>query len=208
MMRDFANRALDTEKLRGATYADARVMDIRNRNLSTKNGKVGTLSESESLGIGIRVVAQGSWGFASTDRLTREGIAACAAEAVSIAKASALAKRHDVEMVPVDAYQDTWQNPYVKDPFLIPLERQLDLLLAADKEMSRVKGVTVAETSMTFRRIDQFFASSLGSAIHQLKMHSGAGIAALTFSGNEIQKRSYPNSFGGQHMLSGYELIV
>src|SRR5882757_4005321 len=155
MMRDFANWALDTAKLRGATYADARVMDIRIRNLSTKNGHVGTLSESESFGIGIRVIAQGSWGFASTDRFTREGIAACAAEAVAIAKASALATRHDVEMVPVEAHQDTWQNPYVKDPFRIPLERQLDLLLAADKEMSRIKGVTLTETSMTFRCIEQ-----------------------------------------------------
>jgi TldD protein len=207
MMRDFANWALETAKVRGASYADARVMDIRLRDLSTKNGQVGALSESESYGIGIRVIAQGSWGFASTDRLTREGIAACAAQAVSIAKASALAKRHDVEMVPVDAYQDTWQNPFVKDPFQIPIERQLDLLLAADREMSRIKGVTVSETSMTLRRIEQFFASSIGSAIHQIKMQSGAGITATAFSGNEIQKRSYPNSFGGQHMLSGYELI-
>src|ERR1700733_6229678 len=135
MMRDFANWALETAKLRDANYADARVMDIRHRDLSTKNGHVGTLAESQSLGIGIRVIAQGSWGFASTDRLTREGIAACAAEAVAIARASALAKRSDVEMVPVEAHQDTWQNPFVKDPFLIPLERQLDLLLAADKEM-------------------------------------------------------------------------
>jgi len=207
MMRDFANWALETAKLRGATYADARVMDIRHRDLSTKNGQVGTLAETESIGIGIRVIAQGSWGFASTDRLTREGIAACAAEAVAIAKASALAKRHDVEMVPVDAYQDTWQNPYVKDPFRIPLERQLDLLLSADQEMSRVKGVTLTETSMAFRRIEQLFASSIGSVIHQVKMQSGAGIVATTFSGNEIQKRSYPNSFGGQHQLVGYELV-
>ena len=207
MMRDFANWALDTAKVRGATYADARVMDIRLRDLSTKNGQVGTLAESESIGIGIRVIAQGSWGFASTDRLTREGIAACAAEAVAIAKASALAKRHNVEMVPVDPYQDTWQNPYVKDPFRIPLERQLDLLLSADREMSRVKGVTLTETSMAFRRIEQLFASSIGSVIHQVKMQSGAGIVATTFSGNEIQKRSYPNSFGGQHQLAGYELV-
>src|SRR5579863_4322212 len=110
-------------------------------------------------------------------------------------------------MVPVEAYQDTWQNPYVKDPFRIPIERQLDLLLAADREMSRVKGVTVSEASMCFRRIEQFFASSLGSAIHQIKMQSGAGIVATAFAGNEIQKRSYPNSFGGQHQLAGYELV-
>src|SRR5262249_17529539 len=126
MMQDFANWALETAKSRGATYADARVMDIRQRDLSTKNGKVGTLAEAESFGIGIRVVAGGSWGFAATDRLTREGIDACAAEAVAIAKASALAKVADVRMVPVDAYQDTWQNPFIKDPFRIPLEAQLD----------------------------------------------------------------------------------
>jgi TldD protein len=207
MMRDFANWALETAKVRGATYADARVMDIRLRDLSTKNGQVGTLSESESYGIGIRVIANSSWGFASTDRLTREGIAACAAEAVAIAKASALAKRQDVEMVPVQAYQDSWQNPYIKDAFEIPIERQLDLLLAADREMSRVKGITVSETSMNFRRIEQFFASTIGSAIHQVKMQSGAGIAATAFAGNEIQRRSYPNSFGGQHQLAGYELV-
>src|ERR1700676_5649530 len=117
MMHDFANWALGTAKVRGATYADARVLDIRHRDLSTKNGQVGTLAESESLGIGIRVIARGSWGFASTDRLTREGIAACAAEAVAIAKASALAKRENIALAPEKVYVDTWQNPFLKDPF-------------------------------------------------------------------------------------------
>ena len=206
-MQEWANLALETARLRGATFADARVVDIRSRDLSTKNGEVGTLSESESLGLGIRVVAGGSWGFAATDRLTREGVAACAAQAVAIARASALAKRADAVMVPEIAYIDTWQNPFVKDPFKIPLERQLDLLLAADKEMRRVKGLTIAETSMQFRRIEQWYASTLGSRIHQIKMESGAGIVATSFAGDEIQKRSYPNSFGGQHQIAGYELI-
>ena len=206
-MKDWANWAIETARVRGASYADVRVMDIRHRDISTKNGEVGTLSESESLGIGIRVIAGGSWGFASTDRLTREGVQACAAEAVAIAKASALAKTHDVVLAPESAHVDTWQNPFIKDPFRIPVERQIGLLLAADKEMRKVKGVTVAEGSMSFRRIEQFFASSTGSAIHQVKMLSGAGIVATAFAGSEIQKRSYPNSFGGQHMLRGYELI-
>jgi TldD protein len=207
MMQDWANWGIETAKLRGATYADARVMDIRQRDISTKNGEVGTLMESETLGIGIRVVASGAWGFASTDRLTREGVQACAAEAVAIAKASALAKRKNVALAPEQAYVDTWQNPYLKDPFRIPVERQIDLLLAADKEMRRVKGVTLAEGAMLFRRIDQLFVSSTGSSIHQLKMQSGAGMVATSFAGSEIQKRSYPNSFGGQHTLEGYELI-
>lgn len=206
-MQEIAAWALDTAKRRGASYADARVMDIRHRDISTKNGEVGNLSESESLGIGIRVIANGSWGFSSTDRLTREGVQACATEAVAIAKASSLAKTEDIALAPERAYVDIWQNPYLKDPFRISVERQIDLLLAADKEMRRVKGVTVAEGSMAFRRIDQLFVSSIGSSIHQTKVQSGAGIVALSFSGNELQKRSYPNSFGGQHMLRGYELI-
>ncbi|MGB0036197.1 MAG: TldD/PmbA family protein [Candidatus Acidiferrales bacterium] len=207
MMHEWANSAIDTATRRGASYADARVMDIHQRDIGTKNGEVGTLMESESLGIGIRVIARGAWGFASTDNLTREGVQACAAEAVAIAKASALAKRENVSLVPEQTYVDTWQNPFLKDPFRIPVERQIDLLLAADKAMRRVKGVTLAEGSMSFRRIEQLFVSSIGSSIHQVKMQSGAGIIATTFSGNEIQKRSYPNSFGGQHALQGYELI-
>ena len=154
------------------------------------------------------MIAQGSWGFASTDRLTREGIAACAAEAVAIAKASALAKRHDVDMVPVEAYQDTWQNPYVKDPFQIPIERQLDLLLAADREMSRVKGVTVAETSMKFRRIEQFFASS-----HRLAHSSDQDAVGRGNRGHralpETKFRSarIRTASAASIMLAGYELV-
>jgi TldD protein len=206
-MQDLANWALDTATARGATYADVRVMDIRSRDLSTKNGQMGTCAESESLGLGVRVIAGGAWGFAATDRLTREGIEACAAQAVDIAKASALAKRHDVVMAPELPYVDTWQNPFIKDPFRIPMEQQLDLLLAADAEMRHAQGVTLAETSMNFRRTEQFFASTIGSRIHQVKMLSGAGIVATSFAENEIQKRSYPNSFGGQHALQGYELV-
>src|SRR5580765_7560321 len=206
-MWDLSTNALDTAQLRGASYSDTRVMYLRQRDLTTKNGQVGTLAQSESIGIGIRVLANSAWGFASTDQMTRHGVAACASQAVSIAKASALAKREDVVMAPEDAYVDSWQSPFRKDPFEIPLETQLALLLAADAEMRRVKGVTLTETGMQFRKIDSWFASSIGSRIHQRKMITGCGIAATSFKGDEIQKRSYPNSFGGQHSLEGYELV-
>src|SRR5215469_10585035 len=95
-MYDLATEALSTAKVRGASYADVRVMHLRQRDLTTKNGQVGTLAQSESIGLGIRVIANGAWGFASTDRLTSEAVSACAASAVAIAKASSLAKREDV----------------------------------------------------------------------------------------------------------------
>src|SRR5215467_1129873 len=206
-MWDFASHSLDTAKLLGASYADVRVMHLRQRDLTTKNGEVGTLAQSESIGLGIRALADGAWGFASTDVLTRNGVAACAAQAVAIAKASALAKREDVMMADEGAYVDSLQAPCRKDPFEIPLESQLTLLLAADAEMRQVKGVTLTETDMQFRKIDSWFASSIGSRIHQRKVISGCGIVATSYQGEEIQKRSYPNSFGGQHALEGYELV-
>src|ERR1700736_4973595 len=114
-MWDLCIRSLETARLRRASYADVRIMHQRQRDLTTKNGQVGTLAQSESIGLGIRVLANGAWGFASTDRLTRAGVSVCAAQAVSIAKASALAKRGDVVMVPEDAYVDSWQSPFRKD---------------------------------------------------------------------------------------------
>src|SRR6516162_2574539 len=207
LMWDLCTSALDTAKLRGASYGDVRAIHLRQRDLTTKNGQVGTLALSESVGVGIRVLASGAWGFASTDRLTRDGVAACAAQAVSIAKASALANRRNVVLAPEKAYVDSWQSPFRKDPFEIPLGTQLALLLAADGEMRKVKGVTLTETNMQFRKIDSWFASSIGSRIHQRKVISGCGIGATSFQGEEIQKRSYPNSFGGQHALEGYELV-
>ena len=85
-MQDVAHWALNTANLRGASYADARVVDDRNRALSTKNGKVGSASVSESLGIGIRVIVDGAWGFSASDDLSREAVEATAVRAVEIAK--------------------------------------------------------------------------------------------------------------------------
>jgi TldD protein len=206
-MWDYCSHSLEVARLRGATYGDVRVMHHRQRDLTTKNGKVGTLGQNESIGLGIRVVADGAWGFASTDQLTREGVAHCAAQAVAIARSSALAKIENVQLAPEGTYVDSWVGPCFKDPFEIPLETQLDLLLAVDAAIRNVKGVTLSETDMQFRKIDTWFASSSGSKIHQRRILSGCGIVATSFKGDAIQKRSYPNSFGGQHVLGGYELI-
>ncbi|MFQ5777698.1 MAG: TldD/PmbA family protein [Terriglobia bacterium] len=206
-MRDWAHWALDTAAARGAAYSDVRVVDTRHRELSTKNGKVGTLSESESLGLGIRVIAEGAWGFAATDRLDREGVEAAAARAVAIARASARVKKKDVVLVPEEKIIALWQTPIDKDPFAVSLEEMIKLLLRADEEMRSVQGVTLAEASMGFTRQTQFFASTFGSEIRQVRVLSGAGLVATSFAENEIQKRSYPNSFGGQHASAGYELV-
>ncbi len=206
-MKDLAERAINASLLKGASYADVRVIDSHERFLSTKNGVPAQIRESESFGLGVRVIVDGAWGFAATDCMTRKGIEKVVIRAVAIARASSLAKKSDVVLAPERNIIDTWVGFAEIDPFKIPIGQSLDLLLKADAEMRRVKGVTLAEASMNFLFTDQLFLSSIGSEIRQRKTQSGAGIVAVSFSGDEIQKRSYPNSFGGQHQIRGYELV-
>lgn len=207
-MKDIATWALNLAEMRGASYADARIVDDRSRALATKNGKVGHASDSESLGIGIRVIADGAWGFAATDDLSREGVEAAAAQAVSIARSSARVKKENVRLAPEKPVVAEWTSPCQIDPFTISVEEDLDLLLKIDHTLSAVAGVTLAETGMNFRREESWFVSSEGADIHQTKYSTGAGYAAHSFANNELMKRSYPNSFGGQWQGKGYELIA
>jgi TldD protein len=206
-MKQLALKALDAALQPGVGYADARAVESWERDLSTKNGKPGQVSSSESAGLGIRVLADGCWGFAATDDLSKTGVESAARLAVAIARASGLAKKRDVVLAPEDKYEATWVSPCRIDPFTVPVEDQLSLLMSIDGELRRNSAITLAQTSMTFHRERQVFASSLGSVIDQTRTFSGAGFEAVSFRESEIQKRSYPNSFGGQHQLKGYELI-
>jgi len=206
-MKQLALEALDAALHPGVSYADVRLIESQERDLSTKNGKPGQVSSSESAGLGIRVLADGCWGFAATDDLSKPGISTAAELAFGIARASALAKKRDVVLAPEDKYEATWVSPCRIDPFTIPVEEQLALLMKTDDELRRNTAVTLAQTSMVFHRCRQVFVSSIGSVIDQTRTFSGAGFEAMSFRESEIQKRSYPNSFGGQHQLKGYELI-
>ena len=206
-MKHVANWALNIAAVRGATYADVRVIAQRGRALTTKNGKLGTASDAESVGMNVRVIADGAWGFAASSELGRGAVEATAAHAVAIARASAQVKRDNVRFAPEKPVIAEWSTPYKIDPFSISVEQNMDLLLRIDAELCSVVGITLAETNLNFSREEQWFASSEGAEIHQTKLSTGAGYAAYAFAGNEIQKRSYPNSFGGQWQNKGYELI-
>src|SRR5215470_626940 len=206
-MRQIGEWALDVAAGRGASYADARVVDERSRSLATKNGKIGHASDSESQGMGVRVIADGAWGFAASKELSRDAVEETAARALAIAKASAQVKHEEIRLASERAVVAEWSTPIEIDPFTTSVDENLDLLLKIDAELRAVPGITLAETSMNFRREESWFASSEGASIHQTKYSTGAGYAAHSFAGTDIMKRSYPNSFGGQWQNKGYELI-
>src|SRR5215472_8776078 len=206
-MQQIADWALNIAEQRGVSFVDARIVDDRSRSLATKNGKIGHASDAESQGIGIRVIADGAWGFAASDDLSRGAVEGTAARAFAIARASARVKQVSVRLAAEKPVTAEWSTPIEIDPFTTSVAQNLDLLLKIDGELRSVSGVTLAETSMNFRGEEQWFASSEGASIHQTKYSTGAGYAAYAFAGTEIMKRSYPNSFGGQWQNKGYELI-
>src|SRR6266480_1570468 len=206
-MKHVANWALNIAALRGASYADVRFVAQRSRALSTKNGKVGSASDAESVGMSVRAIADGAWGFAASADLGRGAVEATAARAVEIARASARVKQENVRLAPEKPVVAEWSTPYRIDPFSVSVEQNIELLLKIDAELRSVAGITLAEANLNFNHEEQWFVSSEGADIHQTKMSTGAGYAAYAFSGSEIQKRSYPNSFGGQWQNKGYELI-
>ena len=206
-MKQIADWALGMAVALGASHAEARIVDERTRSLGTRNGRVAVASDGESLGLGVRVLANGGWGFAATQELTRKGVECCAALAVEIAKASARVQREPVRLVDEPPAVAKWSSPCQIDPFTVPIEENFELLRKIDETLTAVEGVTLAETSMIFRRYEQWFYSSEGAVIHQTRTTTGAGFSAHAFEGDTIQVRSYPNSFGGQYQNKGYELV-
>jgi TldD protein len=206
-MREYTDRALDLARAKGATYADVRIVHRETQGVAVKNGVVQELSLDSTYGFGVRVVAEGAWGFASSNRLEKEEIDRVTALAVSIAKASALSKSQDVQMGPAEVHVDTYRTPVKIDPFEVSLDDKIEYLLQTDKEARAVNGVMVAESTLGFQRETKTFASTEGSYLEQILVESGLGVTVRAVAEGEMQQRSYPNSFGRHQGTAGYEFI-
>ena len=139
-MKHIANWALNVAALRGASYADVRVVAQRSRALTTKNGKVGSASDAESVWNERTRDRRWSLGICSFRRLWRAAVEATAARAVEIARASARVKREDVRLAPEKPVIAEWTTPHKIDPFSISVEQNIELLLKIDAELRAVAG--------------------------------------------------------------------
>ena len=157
--------------------------------------------------MGIRVLVGGRWGFAATSRLDPPEIERTAALAVEIARAAHRLPGAPVTLSPVEPAVAPGGGPMPEDPFTVPLEEKVALLMEATRLMQSVPGVTFAEGGLDFFRRSTWFASSDGAAIEQVVLHSGGGTEATAVGDGDMQRRSYPNSFRGHVKAAGYEHI-
>ena len=206
-MRDFAAIALNSAKINGATYADIRIIIKDTEDIEVRNGEIATLDESESIGFGVRVIVNGCWGFAASSRIEKEEIEKITKKACSEAAASSMLKKEDIRLSQEEIHQTAWHTPFIIDPFSVPVTEKLDLLFKIDKILRADPRIAVAESSMNFMREKQILATSEGSLIEQTLLRSGGGYSATAVKDGDVQKRSFPMSFGGQYLGMGYEII-
>lgn len=208
--KDFCEKVLDLATGRGARYADVRLIPISmTEDISVKNGAVENLEYSESAGFGVRVLLDGVWGFASSSTLSDKEMSHVVDLAINIARASAITPHREARLASALIWKRArFVTPVQIDPFRVSLEEKVDLMVKADQLMRQAgKKVKITECDLSFNRTRKYFASTEGTNILQEIVTSGGGISAKAVDGDEVQVRSYPNSFRGNSATRGYEFI-
>ncbi len=165
--------AINAAKMAGASYADARIARIRQNFIVTREQQIVNVVDTDTLGCGVRALVDGCWGFAATRDLTREAVTSAAREAVAIAKANRVARDRSVELAPVQPYPNgTWKSAYTTDPFEVPLEQKVDLLLSANAEAMQVQNVRFVNSVLFFVKQEKQFASTEGTVTDQTLIRS------------------------------------
>src|SRR5919106_171037 len=160
-LRDLADAALASAKKAGASYADVRINRYRNQFIFTRDRRVQNIVNTEDYGFGVRVIVDGTWGFASSSLVTKDEIARVAAHATAIAKANRKVNAEPVKLAPVDAYPEaSWDTPVKKNPFDMPLQPKLELLLEINEAALKVPGATFVFAAMQFVNEQKYFAST------------------------------------------------
>ncbi|MGC3945188.1 MAG: TldD/PmbA family protein [Chryseolinea sp.] len=165
--KQLADIALSTAKSLGATYTDIRIGRYLNQFITTRENKVQNIVNSESFGVGIRVIVNNTWGFASTNTVTVEGVRKATERAAAIAKANSKFQKEPVKLAPQKGYGAvTWKTPLEKNAFEVPVSEKVDLLLRSNAAAMQ-NGASFVNSNLFQVNEQKYFASSEGSYIDQ-----------------------------------------
>ena len=202
--RDLADVALSTAKKLGASYADMRLCRYLNESLDTREERVESISNSVNSGFGVRVIVDGTWGFASSNRMAKDQVEKTTRVAVEIALANRAVQKQPVELEKLPGYKEDWIMPMSRDPFTVPIEEKIQLLMKINAAAQKA-GASFCRSSLSFVREEKFFASSYGSLLRQVRVRSFPRFNATVTdkaTGRFETRRSFAAPRG-----SGYEYV-
>ncbi|TAN62595.1 TldD/PmbA family protein [bacterium] len=194
-------------KKKRVDYADIRREKVTTESIQVSDSLIEGFSAGVSEGIGIRVLYKGAWGFAASHALTEKDAFKTADEAILIAKAFSSVNRVKVKFSEAPVCVDRYASPYGTNPFKVPAEEKIKLLLAITEAALKVKKIEVCEAFMEFARSEKEFVSTEGADITQSLLTSGGGYHVIAEDGHDIQRRSYPDAHHGLFASKGYEIF-
>jgi len=193
VFRALAMRALDAARSAGAEYVDVRINRNRQQSISTREQRVLGLGDNETFGFAVRAVAEGAWGFAANYDLNAEEVVRVAQLAVAQARANAPARREPLALAPTEVHRDAaWTSPIRTDPFDVPIEDKVGLLLETNAAALKVPGARFVNSSLSFLREEKLFASSLGTVTEQIvyRSHPSVTVTAVSADNSDFQTRA------------------
>jgi len=165
--KELADAALNAAKAKGATYTDIRIGRYLNQFVATREKRVQGVVNTESYGVGVRVIANGCWGFAATNTVTKEAVAKAAEQAVAVAKANAKISGENVQLAPQNGFGEvTWKAPIEINTFGVPVKEKVDLLLNVN-DIALQNGASFVNSVLFAVNEQKYFASTDGSYIDQ-----------------------------------------
>ncbi|WP_022825222.1 TldD/PmbA family protein [Hymenobacter norwichensis] len=201
-----ADAALNAAKSAGATYTDVRIGRYLNQGVFTREKQVQGISSTESYGAGVRVIADGTWGFAATNIVTEAGLAKAAQLAVQIAKANAKVQKAQVQLAPQKGYGEvSWKAPIQQNAFEVPIKDKVDLLLAVNAKALE-QGASFVNSVLFQVNEQKYFASTDGSYIDQdiHRIYPSFGVTAIDRASGKFRTRQALSSPMGM----GYEYLT
>ena len=192
-VRELLLEAINAAKISGASYADARISRFQQNFVFTREQQIQNVVDTETFGCGVRTLVDGTWGFAATQKMTKQGVAEAARNAVAIAKANRVARDKAVTLVPTDRHSNaTWRSDFQIDPWTISIEEKADLLLKSNAEAMKAKNVAFVFSAMFFVRDERNYANTDGSVINQLAIKSWPVLQATAVSSDrtDFQNRT------------------
>jgi TldD protein len=201
-----ADVALNAAKSAGASYADVRIQRTLNQGIFTREKQVQNIGSTETMGVGIRVIANGTWGFAATNQMTDAGIAKAAQQAVAIAKANSKVQKEPVQLAPQKGYGDvSWKTPIQQNALEVPIKQKVDLLLNANA-VALDNGASFVNSALFQINEQKYFASTDGSYIDQdvHRIYPNFGITVVDRASGKFRSRQSLS----QPMGLGYEYLT
>jgi TldD protein len=207
-VRELMMLALDAAKTAGASYADVRVSQTQTQSVQTREARVTNLSDSDTMGFGLRVLVNGAWGFAASRELNRQEVQRVARLATGQARANRRAMIRPVVLAPSTPVPDgRWASPARIDPFTIPIEEKAALLLRANAEALKVQGARFVNSAMFFLKDQRSFANTDGTFTVQTicRVNPSMSVTAVNADQSDFQSRDSveitPRGMGYEHVV-------